>query len=193
VVIIALLLFLKLDCDGGKGSGSDTLSVKIDTVYVSVKKDTQYIPRIDKVIYSQNVPVPIHDTIEIFDFHNVDTAKILSGFFAKRVYSDTQYIEYGSVIINDTVTQNRISRRELIINQNVPTITKEIVLRQPKKAIAYVGFIAAGNEHTPVYGVGASFGVKFKNDKYLGASYILTQDGNPLYAVDFKFPIKIRK
>lgn len=193
IVIIALIIFFKLDCNGGGKNESDTISVKVDTVYVNVKKDTHYIPQIDTVIYTRNVPIPIHDTLEIFDYQNVDTGRILSIFFAKRVYSDTQYIEYGSVVINDTVTQNRISSRELVINQNVPTITKEIILTQPKRTVAYLGFIASGNEKTPVFGVGASFGLKFKNDKYLGASYTVTREGNPLYGVQFAFPIKLRK
>lgn len=191
--IAIALLFKKCSGCSGVSGRIDTIFHKIDTQWVQTKKDTAYTPSPYAIYYTKEKV--LHDTLEIFDTVplTVDTVRILQQYFAKRFYSDTEIVKYGYVIINDTVTQNRIIGRGLKENLSVPVVKETVVLSQPKRNVAYIGLAALGNQVNFLYAIGGTFGLKFKNDKYVGVVALLTKDGNPTYGVELKLPIRFRK
>lgn len=193
ILIIAIILFMMWrGCrgEGGGKTGPDTIKVKIDTVWVQSKSDTFYTPEIVKTKY---VPVYKTDTLESFEFINVDTTAILKDYLATKYYSDSIAVQYGKVYIADTVSQNKIVSRGVKTAFTVPVVKETITIARPPKNIAYLGFEAIGNPQSPLYGVGASLGMKFKNDKYYGLKALMSKEGNPLYGLEFKIPIRLRK
>jgi hypothetical protein len=90
--------------------------VVTDTTYVQVPKETiKYVPKRETV----EVPVYIEE--------NIDTLSILKDYYSKYFYSDTvNILTYGSIIIQDTVTQNSISFREVTPNIVIPVVTTTV-------------------------------------------------------------------
>ena len=84
---------------------------KWDTVEVA---KTEYVPKIiEKVV------------IDIDTFNApIDTVSVLEDYYAKYFYTDTIQIDtLGSVVINDTITRNLISFRDVQSNIFIPTTT----------------------------------------------------------------------
>jgi len=84
---------------------------KWDTVEVA---KTEYVPKIiEKVVVS----------IDTFTAP-IDTISVLEDYYAKYFYTDTIQIDtLGSVVINDTITRNLISFRDVQSNIFIPTTT----------------------------------------------------------------------
>lgn len=193
ILIIAVMLFMFWrGCrnEGIGDPGPDTISVKIDTVWVQTKTDTFYQPAIVKTKY---VPGYRTDTIETFEYVNVDTTAILKDYLATRYYQDSVAVQYGKVYVNDTVSKNKIVSRGVKTSFSIPVVKETITIARQPKNIAYIGFEGLGNHEDIIYGVGASFGFKLKNDKYYGVKALMSKDGNPLYGVEFKIPIRLNK
>ena len=84
---------------------------KWDTVEVA---KTEYVPKIiEKVV------------IDIDTFNvPIDTVSVLKDYYSKYYYSDTIQIDtLGSVIVNDTISQNLIFFRDVQSNFFIPTTT----------------------------------------------------------------------
>lgn len=201
-IALAVIIFLFLrSCGQGCGifkrtsNNTDTISVKIDTVFVKVKADTQYVPEIIGVTNTIHVTKYLHDTLTEFEVRidPTDTAAILQRFYQKVFYSDTQNVKtYGSIIIQDSVTQNRITSRRLQTNLSIPEVTKTITLRD-RRTIGYIGFSAMGDPDNIIYALGADFSLKLKNDKIfsIGANY--TRNDVLYYEAAFKLPIRLKR
>lgn len=196
IAIFTLLVFVilytsKCNCNCNT---NDKLTTKIDTVWIKSKTDTVYQPEIVSVTNTVHVPKYIHDTLETsevwYQDRDVDTAKILERYFQIVAYSDTQKVKYGTIIIKDTVSQNRITNRRLITNIIVPVVTKEIT-KEKKRTIGYIGFSGIGNTSVPIYAVGADFSLKFKNDKMYGVGVQYTKDNILYYTANVKLPIRL--
>lgn len=191
ILIIAVLLFMfwrGCQNEGAGGARVDTISVVRDTTYVVTVHDTTYIPKPYKITEYKT------DTIETFETINVDTARILKDYLATRYYQDSITLQYGKVYVNDTINRNRITGRGVKSKFDVPIIRETITLeRERRRNVAYIGFEGLGNHEEIIYGVGASFGFKVKNGKYYGVKALMSKSGNPLYGVEFKIPIKLKK
>lgn len=193
VLTIAILLFMFWRGCKNEGKGiktPDTISVKTDTVWMPSKSDTFYTPAAVKTTY---VPEYKTDTLEWTEYIPVDTANILKDYLATRYYRDSVSVQYGRVYINDTVSKNKIISRGVKTSFNIPVVKETVTLQRQRKTVAYIGFEGVGNHEAIVYGVGASFGLKLKNDKYFGIKALMNKDGNPLYGVEFKIPIRFNK
>jgi hypothetical protein len=85
--------------------------VKWDTVKV---EKTEYVPKIvEKVVIN----------IDTFSTP-IDTVSVLKDYYAKYFYTDTIQIDtLGSIIVNDTITRNLISFRDVQSNIFIPTTT----------------------------------------------------------------------
>jgi len=196
IVIIALIVFYMLGCNHGKRLAcpvnKDTVSVKHDTIWSKVEVDTQYVPKWDTIIHE--LPVPFYDTLYLPELVNVDTIAILKDYFAKRYYKDSQAVFDGYVLINDTISQNRITHREFIAKFKIPHDSTTVTLHQPKRSIFYLGAGIMGNNNGNILkGVSGSLAYKTKNDYIYELSTSFIQNNKPLYEGRFKIPIKFRK
>lgn len=175
IVFLSYLLFRFAACSPGPKTVSDTTyivhrdtvrervpipyKVKGETVIVRGKGDTIYLER------------PTH----------VDTAAILSAYFAKVYYLDTARVKWGSVFIRDTLSQNRIIGRSVLTDFRIPTITNTVTRTEAPKGMLFLGADIG-------FGVGVSAAYKSKGDHLYGAGYILTQHGG---IFDFSYKWKV--
>jgi len=197
-VIIALLIAYLLGCNHGKRQAcppnKDTVSVKHDTVWTEVKKDTQYIPKWDTIVHQLPVAFYVTDTLYLESLPVVDTLAILKDYFAKVVYNDTLHLFDGYVLIKDTISQNRIAARQFIANFRIPHDSTTVILHQPKRNLFYIGAGVYGNNSGSILkGVSTSLAYKSKNDYIYELSTSFIQYNKPLYEARFKLPIKLRK
>lgn len=198
--IIILYVFLRSCGEGCRifkksDNKRDTISIKTDTIYIQVKGDTTYVPEIIGVTNTIHVPKYIHDTLTEFEVRidPADTIAILQRFYQKVFYSDTQRIKtYGSIIIQDSVTQNRIISRRLQSNLSIPEVTKTITVRD-KRTIGYIGLGGLGNPEDPFFSITADLSLKLKNDKIFGIGIQYTKDNVLYYTGRFALPIRLKR
>lgn len=195
VAIVWITLQIK-GCVSGSGSGSnkDTISVKHDTTYV-IKRDTitqtleTLVPY--KVEYVKTVVK--HDTLTSIEFitSEVDSARILEQYFATKFYSITSPVQYGEATIHDTVTQNRITGRSIILNQSIPQVKETITIRE-KRIVLYGGIQAIGNKEQLPFASGITLDLKLRNDALIGGGAYLTGH-KPMFSAAIKVPIRLKK
>lgn len=152
-----------------------------------------YIPR--PIIVSKDPDVYLIDSIietTIYKYKNVDTAAILKDYFATIFYKDTIKGDYGNIIINDSVAENRIKSRTPLWNLSIPQKTTYIYKH---KAGLYAGLdLYSDSKFTP-YGIGGS--LMYSSPKALNyeiGSYF-TNEKSPqfqrsiMFRASIKFPL----
>jgi len=114
VVVLAALLFLQRGCSSTSPVEPEVITEVVtqwDTIRVAEK---EYVPK-----YIRKTVVEI-DTFSV----PIDTISILKDYYAKYFYTDTIKIDtLGTIIVNDTVTRNLISMRDVQSNIFIPTTT----------------------------------------------------------------------
>lgn len=175
-----------------KATGSDTVVIR-DTV-----KIPEYVPEIIGVtntIYVKGKPYAVHDTLNTLEVRidPADTAAILADYNATRLYSDTQRLNRGTVIIDDAVSRNRITGRKLTVTGTDTTITNTITLKQPKRFVGYFTASVAGNLQTPLAGAGGGFALKLPNELIFGAEWKLLRNNRPMGELRLMLPIRLKK
>ena len=147
----------------------DIKPVVIKTVYDTVYKvDTA-------IVYRPGWVIKVTDTIEVPIPRIVDTTAILKDYFAKIYYKDVIKLKdsLGTVIIKDTLTQNRILYRTLEAQINQRTITKTVTVQTPPTNQVYAGF-NVGFDKTSILTVTGGLVLKTKADKMYQAGVGLT-------------------
>lgn len=195
VIVGCILLFRACKaCDNmPRANRNDTVSHKVDTIFYYTVTDTVYVPKIVAVNNTVYKTKWIHDTLSTFEVRidPADTAAILKRYYEKIAYSDTQKLNYGTVIISDTVTQNRIIARGLKTNIAVPTIKETTVLRTPERTQIWVGANAM-TDLGKVY-TGAEIMMKTKGNIAYSGGVMVGQDGKPLYTGGVKILVRFKK
>lgn len=195
ILIIFVLLFLTFRRCGSDINYSppqtDTIRVVTDTVWKESKTDTQWVPKVRKVVeYKTEWKT---DTLEIFEKIGADTANaFLKDYTSYKYYQDTIPTQYGYIVIIDTVTKNRIASRRTLSKFEVPVVTNNVTLREPKRVVAYLGFDVLGSQQSFLSAAGANFGLQFKNGKQYEVKAFLNKDGTPTYGFGFKLPIRLK-
>lgn len=172
IVVLVVLLFLQRSCSSTPVSEPEVITetvTKWDTV--SVVK-TEYVPRWKTRIET------IHDTIP----SSIDTVAILKDYYAKYFYTDTIQIDtLGSIVINDTITRNLISMRDVQSNIFIPTTTITNTIYLYKREF-YGGF-SIGTTNQAVQNInGELLYVNKKRDAY-GFGVGLNPQWQPVYTV----------
>ena len=114
VVVLAVLLFLQRGCSSTPPVEPKVVTevvTKWDTVKV---EKTEYVPKVvEKVVVN----------IDTFSAP-IDTTAVLKDYYAKYFYTDTIQLDtLGSIIVNDTITRNLISFRDVQSDIFIPTTT----------------------------------------------------------------------
>lgn len=199
--VLVLLLFKRCGDGGTKKPGNDTISVRVDTVYVQSKIDTHYIPKPYKVLVPTKEIIPVlsdslilaaaikDGTISTLS----DSLAVLRDYLTTRYYDDSFKVDYGKIRIVDTVFANSIVGRGVSTKFNVPIITKTVTIEARQRTTLYIGGDMYGNANSPIYAVGGAIGLRFRNGKYYEAKALLSKDGIPLYGLGFRLPIRTKK
>lgn len=199
ILVIAVFVFLMLRRCGNDvsytPSSNDTLSKKVDTVWMEGKRDTQYIPQVKTSYISKIEKQYIHDTLEIYEYERLDsvTQKYLREYISYKTYKDSISTQYGYIKIYDTVHLNKIVQRKIESRFDVPVVKETITLTRSPRAILYIGGNLLGNQQTPLWGAGGSLGLKARNDKIYEVGAVLNKTGQTMYTIGFKIPIKFKR
>ena len=114
IVVLAVLLLLQRSCSSTPKVEPEVITKVVtqwDTLEVT---KTKYVPK-----YIKKTVVSI-DTFQA----PIDTMSILRDYYAKYFYTDTIKVDsLGFIVINDTVTRNLISKRDVQSNIFIPTTT----------------------------------------------------------------------
>ncbi|MDL5050662.1 hypothetical protein QQ054_32180 [Oscillatoria amoena NRMC-F 0135] len=169
-VIAALLVIIALDtkiqCNTQEPSATDA-----DTVVIY-----ETIPG-DSIQYPVYVGVPIPDTVYLPDTVTLlpDTAAILSDYFQIRKYSDTIRRDSSFlVIINDSLTRNRLSGRSVFFQNLRPiAVTSTIITRKPLPAPAIFAGANLGGTLSGKYSFSPSLAYTNKQGRMLSLQYDL--------------------
>jgi hypothetical protein len=98
---------------------SDTTILRDTAWKVKIEKSTVYTPG----------PVKILPGDTKWMYLPIDTLAILRDYNLKRIYNDTILIDsFGYVSWEDTVTKNKIERRQKFVNYKIPVITNTVTI-----------------------------------------------------------------
>jgi len=172
VVVLAALLFLQRGCSSTPPVEPEVIT-KIVTKWDTVKiEKTEYVPKIvEKVVVN----------IDTFSAP-IDTVTVLKDYYAKYFYTDTIQIDtLGSIVINDTITRNLISMRDVQSNIFIPTTTITNTIYLYKREF-YGGF-SVGATNQAVQNInGELLYINKKRDAY-GFGVGLNPQWQPVYTV----------
>lgn len=197
-IVLVFILINKCTSCGKTGNGSSK-TVKIDTVYVKVKQDTSYIPVPDTIFYPKEKLRFKWDTLWINDdlltANEIEhpTFNYREDYFATRVYKDTLNNKYGSIIINDTISQNKVQGRGVKTYILIPEVTKTITVPEKKRNQLYFGGGLFGNETKVLSGYEAGLMFKTKQDRILSLSYNQIFNGQHYYKASVYFKLSFKK
>jgi hypothetical protein len=116
ILVLVLIIILMRTC-------STTPSIKPKTI---TKTTIEYIPVTDTV--PEYIPKWREKiVVQIDSFKEpIDTTEILKDYYSKYYYIDTLKVDtFGFVLVKDTVSQNKISSRNIEYNISIPKITIE--------------------------------------------------------------------
>ncbi len=186
--LLTILLLYKCGCCGNKCV--EIPKARIDTVNKTVTDTiTTYVPKIVKITsHSIDTFIKYETT-----YLTIDTPKLIKDYFSVREYSDTQKIRYGKAVINDRIYMNRNIGRNLIIDQQIPEITKTVIefkeVPEKKRNQIYAGISLISDSRQLIPGVSALFKNKRDNIIESGVYY----NRNWWYQVGIKTKISFRK
>lgn len=172
IVVLAAVLFLQRGC-------SSTPPVEPEVI-------TKVVTRWDtlKVTEKEYVPKYIRKTIVNIDTFQapIDTVSILKDYYAKYFYTDTIKIDtLGTIIVNDTVTRNLISMRDVQSNIFIPTTTITNTVYLYKRE--FYGGISVGSTNQAVQNINAELLYINKKRQSYGFGVGLNPQWQPVYTV----------
>lgn len=116
IIILVIIIIILRQCNG-KPSPIETVITKVETRWDTI---TETIPEYIPKWYSRVERDTIIDTVYI------DTTKVLEDYFASYTYLDTLKNDSVTIIINDTISQNKIKNRNVRYDILYPTKTVTI-------------------------------------------------------------------
>ena len=200
VILSIIILFNLIKGCGGKKEEKPTDTVKIDgKKYDVIKKeiDTFYVEK-TKIVKKPGKDIYHDTTIYVSVPQNVDTAKILSQYYAKNVYKDTLKLDdsLGFVSVIDTIKENTIHFRTFTAKVREKIIEQKIYLKELPKRQLYFGFEGTFDRAEMFRGVGTGVIYKTKSDKIYKANIgvlNLQNDLSPYINAGLYWKIKLKK
>lgn len=172
VVVLAVLLFLQRGCSSTPPVEPKVITevvTKWDTVKV---EKTEYVPKVvEKVVVN----------IDTFSAP-IDTTAVLKDYYAKYFYTDTIQLDtLGSIIVNDTITRNLISFRDVQSDIFIPTTTITNTVYLYKRE--FYGGVSVGATNQAVQNINAELLYVNKKRQAYGFGVGLNPQWQPVYTV----------
>ena len=172
VVVLAVLLFLQRGCSSTPPTEPKVITevvTKWDTVKV---EKTEYIPKVvEKVVVN----------IDTFSAP-IDTTAVLKDYYAKYFYTDTIQLDtLGSIIVNDTITRNLISFRDVQSDIFIPTTTITNTVYLYKRE--FFGGVSVGATNQAVQNINGEILYVNKKRQAYGFGVGLNPQFQPVYTV----------
>lgn len=170
-LIIVVVLMRMCDGDKTKKDINKGDIIKVDGEKYEVvdkKSDTTYITK-DTLIYKKGKDIRVEVEVPVYIPAQVDTQLILKDFFSKRFYKDTIDLGQNSfVIINDTISENKILSRGFNSSITERIIKDTFLLKELPKRQVYLGLTGGFDKENIVNYAGPSLLYKDKKDKIFG-------------------------
>ena len=179
IVVLGVIIFLTRSCQGGSDITEPQVITEVVTQWDTVEVEkTKYIPKIvEKVV------------INIDTFATpIDTISVLKDYYAKYFYTDTIHFDtLGYVIVNDTITRNLISFRDVKSNILIPTttITNNIYLNKRE----FYGGVSIGARRDQLNYVSGNLLYKGKKRNAYSLGLGVNQDFQPIYTIGMYWKI----
>ena len=170
VVALAALLLYQRGCSSTPPVEPEIITEVItrwDTLKVATK---EYVPK-----YIRKTVVEI-DTFQV----PIDTISILKDYYAKYFYTDTIRVDsLGFIVINDTVTRNLISKRDVQSNIFIPTTTINNTIYLYKREL--FGGISVGSTPAAIQNLSGELLFVNKKRQAYGFGLGLNNNFDPIY------------
>tara|TARA_R110002074_G_scaffold265279_1_gene437517 strand:+ start:345 stop:923 length:579 start_codon:yes stop_codon:yes gene_type:complete len=170
VVALAALLLYQRGCSSTPPVEPEIITEVItrwDTLKVATK---EYVPK-----YIRKTVVEI-DTFQV----PIDTMSILRDYYAKYFYTDTIKVDsLGFIVINDTVTRNLISKRDVQSNIFIPTTTINNTIYLYKREL--FGGISVGSTPSAIQNLSGELLFVNKKRQAYGFGLGLNNNFDPIY------------
>ena len=170
VVALAALLLYQRGCSSTPPVEPEIITEVItrwDTLKVATK---EYVPK-----YIRKTVVEI-DTFQV----PIDTMSILRDYYAKYFYTDTIKVDsLGFIVINDTVTRNLISKRDVQSNIFIPTTTINNTIYLYKREL--FGGISVGSTPSAIQNLNGELLFVNKKRQAYGFGLGLNNNFDPIY------------
>ena len=170
VVVLAALLLYQKGCSSTPSVESEVITEVVtrwDTLKVATK---EYVPK-----YIRKTVVEI-DTFQV----PIDTISILKDYYAKYFYTDTIRVDsLGFIVINDTVTRNLISKRDVQSNIFIPTTTINNTIYLYKREL--FGGISVGSTPAAIQNLSGELLFVNKKRQAYGFGLGLNNNFDPIY------------
>ena len=170
VVALAALLLYQRGCSSTPPVEPEIITEVItrwDTLKVATK---EYVPK-----YIRKTVVEI-DTFQV----PIDTMSILRDYYAKYFYTDTIKVDsLGFIVINDTVTRNLISKRDVQSNIFIPTTTINNTIYLYKREL--FGGISVGSTPSTIQNLSGELLFVNKKRQAYGFGLGLNNNFDPIY------------
>ena len=182
VLVLIVVILLQTKC-GGNIEPEVITTTKIETKYDTIKVDSLvYVPKWRTKVEVIRNEIPAE----------VDTLSILKDYYAKYIYIDTLDLDtFGSIIVKDTVTENKIKSRQFYSNIIVPTTTITNTAYKNKRKL-YAGVNLSANREV-INQIGVGLILKGKNDKLYGIGLGMNQNFQPIITGSLYWKVQIRK
>lgn len=190
VILVGVLLFR--ECTNHGNNNSPQKTVKIDGKkynVISDKTDTIKLPPIITIKHEKGNDIPYPKIIYVKDTSKkpIDTLGVVKDYLAKREYTDTLKLKDtgGYVIVNDTVSKNRLIGRswDAVITKKL--FKETIIVTPPPVTQVYFGFTGTLTKTDVVNSIGAGFLLKTKTDKIYQLGIGLSHQSNNTNLVPF--------
>ena len=170
VVVLAALLLYQKGCSSTPPVEPEVITEVVtrwDTLKVATK---EYVPK-----YIRKTVVEI-DTFQV----PIDTISILKDYYAKYFYTDTIKVDsLGFIVINDTVTRNLISKRDVQSNIFIPTTTINNTIYLYKREL--FGGISVGSTPSAIQNLSGELLFVNKKRQAYGFGLGLNNNFDPIY------------
>ena len=202
--VLILLLLLVVVFYQFKGCKPDPtaggVTHEIDTVYQEVKVEvSKYVPKWRTKVETVEVPIQVGG-----EPVNIDTAAILSDYYAKYKIVDTLVLNYpdsaqkvfGYGVLTDIITRNLIAERSVVWNYKIPVVTHTITIHPKPKAQVYIGATANINSIQILSSVSGALIYKTKKDRIYLANIGVADNGlgvQPFIGGGIFWKIKLKK
>lgn len=190
ILVLALVILYQRGCFGSPKKGDEIeiggkkyeiIKHEIDTFY-DVKTQTVYKKGKDithEIEVIKEIPA------------NVDTGAILKDYYARVFYKDTFKLKdtLGFIVINDTISKNRVQNRKFYSSINIPTVKEKIYLKEISNDWFIGPFLGLGNPSS----LGGEIHLKSKKDLLLGAGLGVNTNLSPLIRLSVGWKINKTK
>ena len=145
--------------------------------YEVLKHDTVYQKK-TLVEYRDGVYVYHSDSVYVEIPQNVDTSAILKDFYAMNMFVDTFKTDIGNIVLNDTISQNKIKGRTYTAKFKYPEV-RTIVKEKPKAAV-FAGIGSSINGEAKLQEVSAHIFLETRKRRLYGVGVGIAS-GAPVY------------